>query len=103
MEREPEQPLLTARGDEAANVEEGRGAPLAALEHVNHSALLDDVEPARLTLRTGDVGRLREPARDRARLELRALRRCARGTCRDERGGAGEDDQGPHRPHDSGE
>ena len=70
MEREPEQPLLAARRHEVADVEEGRAAPLAALEHLDRAALLDDVEPPGLALRAGDVDRLREAAREDARLEL---------------------------------
>ena len=101
MEREPEQPSLAAGLDEVADVEERGAAALAALEHVNDAALLGDVEAARLALRAGDEDRLREAACDRARLELRPLRRGAGGTGGDERGEAGEGEQRPHRGHDS--
>ncbi len=75
-----------------------RAAPLAALEHLDRAALLDDVEPPGLALRPGDVDRLREAAREDARLELRLLRR----RCRATGGGQGDDaDQCDPSPHAS--
>ena len=43
-EREPEQPLLPARRDEPADVEERLGSNLAALDDPDEARLLDDVE-----------------------------------------------------------
>ncbi len=37
---------------------------LPALDHANRAALLDDVEPARLAARRGDLNRLDEAPRD---------------------------------------
>ena len=73
MEREPEQPPLAARVDEIADVQERGAAAPAVLEHLDHAALLDDVEPARLALGAGDEDRLGEAAREHPRLEGHAL------------------------------
>jgi hypothetical protein len=45
-EREPQQALLAARGDEARDVQERRGERLPAADDLDLAALLDDEEPA---------------------------------------------------------
>ena len=64
VERETEEALLATRRDPFPRVEEEPGAELSAVDDTDRSALFDDVEPARLAARCGDLHRLDEPPRD---------------------------------------
>src|SRR3954466_190163 len=71
VERNREQPLLTARADEPMDVEERLRAPLAVDEHPDHAALLDHVEPAALAAGSADEDRRVEAGCERAQAGMR--------------------------------
>jgi hypothetical protein len=73
VEREPEQPLLAAVDDVAADVEQHPSLAAANAEHA--ARLLDDVDRARVTRRVRqEHRRLEPPPEDRlAKLSVRGL------------------------------
>jgi hypothetical protein len=56
-ERHRQQPLLAARRDQLADVQERLAQRLAAADHLDLPGLLDNEEPARVAGRRGDVDR----------------------------------------------
>ena len=99
VEGKAEQSLLPARRDDCANVEERGSPPPTVLQHEDPAALLDDVQPSRLTLRAGDEDRLVEPARNRPRREARAVDLLGRGAGRARGEECGDEAKCEQRPH----
>ena len=100
-EREPEQALLTARLDEAPDVEERLCLELPCLDDTDEPALLDDVQHSARAARGGDVNRRREAVvtwTSRARRSVAPVRGRAGSDDEHHHERDGRSDEAAHRP-----